>query len=210
MTEHFKRKEKEQQHKPLDSAVLSKLTRIVKELLDYNEEVRTELPALAGMLDAGHEVDITDVEDLFVREKLERVLELLEGFVARVEAEDGSFSFSKVSQEPLKDQIVDLIRRASDSRTREDWMNSMSDVLASEIGPTVGPPSPSPTKHASEQESQEELEAYMEAYNREHRPKSLLEIHQETKKKTKEPRVLYGHKHLNKRFAEGKFKTQFM
>mmetsp|Transcript_1164 Transcript_1164/g.2807 ORF Transcript_1164/g.2807 Transcript_1164/m.2807 type:complete len:244 (+) Transcript_1164:14-745(+) len=216
--EHLKKKLREQKKMPpvIDSLAMNKLLAIVKDLIKHNEEVKTELPGVAEMLDKGNDVDVTDIEDVFVREKLERLLELFEGYVERVEAEDGSFSFRKSSEESLKDQVVQLIMRASETAKRPEWMNSMADSLEREIGPA--PPqhddnSYGPTLGSASpvQDPQVDMEEYMEAYNREHRPKSLMEIHMEKKKASGQPKaVLYGHKNLNKRFAEGKFQTHFM
>lgn len=208
--EHMKKKAKDLAKKPtvLDEMVQAKLVRIVKDLIGHSEEVKKELPGVAEMLDTGHEVDVTDIEDLFVREKLERLLELFEGFVERVEAEDGTFSFKKVSEEPLKDQITQLIMRATEGQKREQWMNSMTDTLASEFGPSIGPSEDSsygPSSKKAEKDSQAEIDEYIEAYNKEYRPKSLMEIHMANRKSTKQPSaVLYGHKHISKRFVGGR------
>lgn len=54
------------------------------------------------MLDAGSAIDILDIEDLVVKEKLERIFEILHRQIERVEDNDGVFVYKRTGKRSLE------------------------------------------------------------------------------------------------------------
>ncbi|CAG9329215.1 unnamed protein product [Blepharisma stoltei] len=215
--EHFKRKHKEEEKKKaekfeaerydLDDFAYKKLLKNISELLTYSQETKEAIPQLFSMLDSGHEVDLTDIEDGFVREHLEKIMEIFEKQVTKTEDEDGRFVYVRSGKKSLENQIKLYIENSSSDSKREQWMTSMSSSLETAYNLPVPK-----AKKPEPEENQEEIRSFMHKYDHENRPKSLMELHQEKhgiSQDSNTDQYLYGHKTLDKRFGKGKFYTSF-
>lgn len=173
----------------------SKLITALRELLSHDSAAQSDIPNVFKMLDDGLEVDIVDVESGYVRDRLEVIFAAMEGMIERREDEDGRFVYGKKCVRSVKEQIEKYLIEAKQA-PREAWMTSLSDHLETQFGPMPVSTSPSkPSNHTQDTE-------YMEEYNRIHRPKSLLELHQERTGSQSNPLPSQA---LHKRFAKGSF-----
>lgn len=192
----------EQSRYHLSSASKSKLLKALRDLLAHSSSASSEIPSVFQMLDDGLEVDIVDVEDGFVREKLEVVFTAMEGMIERREDDGGKFVYAKICARPVREQVEKYMKEAQEA-PREAWMTGLAAQLEQQLGPS---PCPNPT--SIPQASNPVAEAYMEEYNRINRPKSLLELHKERKGNTGNSQAegyLYGVNTLQKRFSKGAF-----
>jgi len=69
--------EKEAQRESHAETIARNIHLIIKKLLKYNASSETELPELLDNLDKGHEVDIFNIEDPYVKHKLYKLFRLL-------------------------------------------------------------------------------------------------------------------------------------
>jgi len=191
----------EQSRYHLSPASKSKLLKALQALLAHSSSASSEIPSVFQMLDDGLEVDIVDVEDGFVREKLEVVFTAMEGMIERREDDAGKFVYAKVCARAVKEQVERYLKEAKEA-PREAWMTGIAEELEQQLGPS---PNPNPI---SPQGSNRAAEAYMEEYNRINRPKSLMELHKEGKGSAGNSQAegyLYGVNTLQKRFSKGAF-----
>jgi len=195
--EHMKRKQKKLEKKKkeeyeetrysFDPHSLDKLFRTIKEMLEYSTETHEALPQVFSMLDSGYEVDLTDIQDGFVREKLEKVLDVFSKQVDKQENEEGHYVYTKAGNKNLENQITEFLAKSGNKR--EEWMQGMSCFLEGKL-----------TQQPKQSEEPEEVQP---------RAKSLMELHLEKKPPKKrgnqKPETyMYGHKTLQKRFKQGK------
>ena len=192
----------------LDDHEYHKLLRLIQDLISHNPNTKHELPEVFRMVDNGNEVDIIDIEDVFVRDKLERMFEMLGKQIEKKEDEDGRYLYVRSGTKSLETQMREYIERATEDIQRPEWMRSMSDTLSQ----TLGPLPKENEKSEESDEEQERLARYMEDYNQQNRPVSLMEMHMNKKgpsAKGGSEQYLYGHKTIDKRFSGGKFYSSF-
>lgn len=168
--EHLKRKNKDQEKKKadefeatrydLDDFAYKKLQKILENLIKHNEETKEAVPHLFNMLDKGNEVDLTNIEDGFVRENLEKIMDIFDKQIQKTEDNDGRFVYVKSGKQSLETQIKKHIGTMSNEAKREDWMTGMSDKLLNQYTPTPQ------TKITEDPIEQQRIQTYMQEYDK--------------------------------------------
>lgn len=113
--EHFKRKLKTKAKKQLvdyentrydfDSFSQKKVKEILSSLESYSTETKEAVTYVFHMLDTNYEVNLTDVENGFVRESLQKIFSLFSKQLEKTEDRDGQVVYIKSGKKSLDDQI---------------------------------------------------------------------------------------------------------
>ena len=103
------------------------MERIIKKLLKYNEETKTDIPGLFEMLDEECEIDISELEDEYIKHKLYKLLKLL-----RVNNNTKNKMVFKKNlgkiEYSLKEKIVNIINMLTGERSENDDDDDDDDV----------------------------------------------------------------------------------
>eukprot|EP00826_Nyctotherus_ovalis_P008625 TRINITY_DN1223_c0_g2_i1.p1 TRINITY_DN1223_c0_g2~~TRINITY_DN1223_c0_g2_i1.p1 ORF type:complete len:261 (+),score=69.32 TRINITY_DN1223_c0_g2_i1:100-882(+) len=190
---HGKRKteEKSKKHSSKDSHEKEdkNIRAIVKKLIKHDASSETELPELFDTLDNGGDVDISELEDEYVKHKLYKLFKLFE--VPHRTAKY-VFKLEKKSSHSLKSRIESIIKRymkkyhdkADNGKDRREPSKKFKEQASEEAEQNaasaevnegfVGPLTPSELNELRNKQKK----ILLEQYNSIFRPRSLLEEHQ--------------------------------
>ena len=214
--EHYLRKDKESKKQKIldfeatrytiDAGQCHKLLKILRDLSEYNPDTRTEIPEAFNMLDSGNEIDITDIEDGFIRESLEKIFTIFCKQIEKSEDSEGRFVYSKSGNHNLKEQIENYFEKSKSAPNADHVSELLNPRLGAEFGASPKPIKKETPIHIVDDT---EIRRTIQKHDEETRSKSLMEMHLEKNKPahaTGAPeKYIFGHKSMSKRFAPGKF-----
>ena len=110
--EKVERKEFEAKRYNLDTFLQQKLFKILRELCETTMTGRGDIVEIFQLLDQAYEIDIVDIEDGVMRERLERIFEILDGQIQKQEKNDGGFVYVKYGNKPLEPQLLKFLEKS--------------------------------------------------------------------------------------------------
>ena len=196
---HKKRDDKRHSSKDSHEKEEKDMRKIVKKLIKRDASSKEGLMELFDTLDKGDEVDISGIEDEYLKQKLYKLLKL-SGVPHNTEKY--IFKLQKSLSYSLKNKIEEMIKRCKKSRhkkseddnkpikkfkeehaeVKEEEKKEIESAEDNFIGPML------PSELEALRNKQKRL--LLEQYNSIFRPKSLLEEHQEKMKKGKKPETI--------------------
>ncbi|OMJ73671.1 hypothetical protein SteCoe_27577 [Stentor coeruleus] len=215
--EHLLRKSREQEQEKslqeeqskyiIDDSSYRKLIKILRDLLSYNPETEEAILEVFSLLDSSQELEITDIEDGFIRESLEKIFTIFTKQLNITEDNDGRYVYTKNSGKSLKEQISSYVQKAKTAPNVDHVSELLTGCLEKDMEIKVKPQAkPLPTVTAAQDKT---IRQEISAHDSEFRQKTLMEIHMEKHKshlKNQDySKYIYTGKTLDKRFGQGKF-----
>lgn len=195
---HKRTAEKSHKHSREDSHEKEEksIRTIVKKLIKYDSSSEDALTELFDTLDKGDEIDISGVEDEYIKHKLYKLFKLFQ-----IPHSTGKyiFKFEKPQSYSLKNKIEKIVKRCKKklnkkSDNESDNNKPLKKFKEEEVKETVvegleegfvGPIIPSELEELKRKKKRMLLEQYNSIF----RPKTLLEEHQARMNKAKKPEI---------------------